>query len=174
MLLKGPMNYYKHYEKLMKAPLEQSIVKTSEYHIFSETYPHITESIRLKRELKRLTSKLKSEKAGSSKFKTKREIAITKTRLKRNNLFKRLHGESKQEAVFQRKLKLSTMKMRGSLFAKKFQKRLGQPNKNFKKKLGRSLHKNLPPSLFNLRELDVSERGLALREWLQENRKEIR
>jgi len=158
----------------MKTPLEQPIVNTSEYHSFSETYPRITESIRLKRELERLTNKLKSEKAGSSKFKTKREITITKTKMKRNNLFKRLHGESKQEAIFQRKLKLRTMKMRCSLFAKKLQKRLGQPNKNFKRKLGRSLHRNLPPSLFNLRELDVSEKGLALREWLQENRKKIR
>ena len=172
--MKDQMSYHRHYEKLMKTPLEQPIVNTSEYHSFSETYPRITESIRLKRELERLTNKLKSEKAGSSKFKTKREITITKTKMKRNNLFKRLHGESKQEAIFQRKLKLRTMKMRCSLFAKKLQKRLGQPNKNFKRKLGRSLHRNLPPSLFNLRELDVSEKGLALREWLQENRKKIR
>jgi len=171
--LKDQMNYYKHYEKLMKMPLEQPMVTTSEYHSFSEIYPRITESIRLKRELERLTNKLKSEKAGSSKFKTKREITITKTKMKRNNLFKRLHGERKQEAIFQRKLKLRTMKMRGSSLVKKFQKRLGQPNKNFKRRLRRSLHRNLPPSLFNLRELDVSEKGLALREWLRENRKKL-
>jgi hypothetical protein len=116
---------------------------------------------------------LKSEEAGSAKFKTKREIAITKTKMKRNNLFKRLDGESKQEAIFQRKLKLRTMKMCGSLLVKRFRKRLGRPNKNFKRTLRRSLHRNLPPSLFNLRELDVTERGLALREWLQENRKKL-
>lgn len=171
--MKGPMNYYKHYEKLVKMPLGQSIVATSEYHSFSEAYPRITESIRLKRELERLTNKLKSEEAGSAKFKTKREIAITKTKMKRNNLFKRLDGESKQEAIFQRKLKLRTMKMCGSLLVKRFRKRLGRPNKNFKRTLRRSLHRNLPPSLFNLRELDVTERGLALREWLQENRKKL-
>jgi len=168
------MNYYKHYEKLMKMKLEESIVKTSEYHSFSEIYPRITESIRLKREIERLTNKLKSEKVRSSKFKIKREITITKTKLKKNNLFKRLHGESKQEAIFQRKLKLGTMKMHVSSFAKKYQKILGQPIRNFQRKLRRSLHRNLPPSLFNLRELDVAEKGLALREWLQENRKKIR
>jgi hypothetical protein len=36
------------------------------------------------------------------------------------------------------------------------------------------MHKNLPPSLFNLRELDVTEKGLALREWLEEKRNDLR
>jgi len=172
--VKDQMNYYKHYEKLMKMNLEESIVKTSEYHSFSEIYPRITESIRLKREIERLTNKLKSDKARSSKFKIKREITITKTKLKKNNLLKRLHSESKQEAIFQRTLKLNSSKMHVSSFAKKYQKILGQPIRNFQRKLRRSLHRNLPPSLFNLRELDVTEKGLALREWLQENRKKIR
>ena len=164
------MNYYKHYEKLMKMKLEESIMKTSEYHSFSEIYPRITESIRLKREIERLTNKLKSEKERSSKFKIKREITITKTKLKKNNLLKRLHGESKQEAIFQRTLKHNSSKMHVPSFAKKYQKILGQPIR----KLRRSMRKNLPPSLFNLRELDAAEKGLALREWLQEKRKKIR
>lgn len=164
------MNYYKHYEKLMKMKLEESIMKTSEYHSFSEIYPRITESIRLKREIERLTNKLKSEKVRSSKFKIKREITITKTKLKKNNLFKRIHRESKQEAIFQRTLKHNSSKMHVSSFAKKGYTTLGQSIR----RLRRSLHRNLPPSLFNLRELDATEKGLALREWLQENRKKIR
>ena len=172
--MKDQMNYYKHYEKLMKMKLEESIVKTSEYHSFSEIYPRITESIRLKREIERLTNKLKSEKARSSKFKIKREITITKKKLKKNNLLKRLHGESKQEAIFRRKFKRSASKMRYSLFAKKCRTILGRPIRNFQRKLSRAMHKNLPPSLFNLRELDVSEKGLALKEWLQEKRNELR
>ena len=168
--MKDQMNYYKHYEKLMKIKLEESIMKTSEYHSFSEIYPRITESIRLKREIERLTNKLKSEKARSSKFKIKREISITKTKLRKNNLFKRLHRESKQEAIFQRKLKHNSSKMHVPSFAKKYQKILGQPIR----KLRRSMRKNLPPSLLNLRELDATEKGLALREWLQEKRKKIR
>jgi len=164
------MKYYMHYEKLMKMKLEQSIVKTSEYSSFSKIYPYIAESIRLKREIERLTNKLKTEKVRSTKFKIKREISITKTKLRKNNLFKRLHRESKQEAIFHRKLKLGTTKMYVSSFTKKGYTTLGQPIR----KLRRSMRKNLPPSLFNLRELDATEKGLALREWLQENRKKIR
>lgn len=172
--MKDQMNYYKHYEKLMKMKLEESIVKTSEYHSFSEIYPRITESIRLKREIERLTNKLKSEKARSSKFKIKREITITKTKLKKNNLLKRLHGESKQEAIFQRKLKLGTTKMHVTSLAKKGYTTLRQATRKLRRKLRRLMHRHLPPSIFNLRELDVAEKGLALREWLQENRKKIR
>ena len=168
------MNYYKHYEKLMKMNLEESIVKTSEYHSFSEIYPRITESIRLKREIERLTNKMKSEKARSSKFKIKREITITKTKLKKNNMLKRLHGEGKQEAIFQRTLKLNSSKMHISSFAKKRYLTLEHAITNFRKKLRRSVHRHVPPSIFNLRELDASEKGLALREWIQENRKKSR
>ena len=172
--MKDQMNYYKHYEKLMKMKLEESIVKTSEYHSFSEIYPRITESIRLKREIERLTNKLKSEKARSSKFKIKREITVTKSKLRKNSLFKRLHGETKHEAIFSRKFKRSTSKMRYSLLAKKCRKIIGQPIRTAQMKLSRSMHRNLPPSLFNLRELTVTEKGLALREWLQEKRSELR
>ena len=172
--MKDQMNYYKHYEKLMKMTLEQSIVKTSEYHSFSEIYPRITESIRLKREIERLTNKLKSEKERSAKIKIKKEINIAKTKLRKNNLLKRLHGENKQEANFHRKLKLNTSKMYVSSFAKKRYMTLEHAITNFRKKIRRSMHRHLPPSIFNLRELDATEKGLALREWLQENRKKIR
>lgn len=168
------MKHYKHYERIMKMELEQSIVKTSEYQCFSEFYPHIAESIRLKRKIKRLTNILKSEKYRGAAFEIKREIAVTKTKLKKNSLFKRLHGESRQEAVFHRKFKRNTSKMRYSLFIKKCQKILGRPIRKFHRKLRMSLHKNLPPTLFNLRELYVAEKGLALKEWLQENRNKIR
>jgi hypothetical protein len=154
----------------MKMRLEESIVKISEYRSFSKIYPHITESIRLKREIERLTNKLKSKKARSSKFKIKREITITKTKLKKTNLLKRLHGESKQEAIFQRTMKHNSSKIHVPSFVKKYQKILGQPIR----KLRKSMRKNLPPSLFYLRELDAAEKGLALREWLQGKQKKIR
>lgn len=158
----------------MKMELEQSIVKTSEYQSFSELYPHIAESLILKRKIKRLTNELKAEKHKGSKFKIKREISATKSKLRKNNLGKRLHGESKQEAIFHKKFKRKASKMRNSLVAKKYKKVLGQPIRNFQRKLRSTMHKNLPPSLFNLRELDVAEKGLALREWLQENRNKTR
>jgi hypothetical protein len=154
----------------MRMDLEQSIVKTSEYSSFSSRYPYITESIRLEREIKRLTNKLKTEKVRSTKFKIKRKISITQTKLRKNNLLKRIHRENKQEAIFQRKLKHDNTKMRISALTKKGSTALGQ----ISRRLRRSMHKNLPPTLFSLRELDASEKGLALREWIQEKRKKTR
>ncbi len=168
------MKYHRYYEKFMKMELSQSIVKIPEYSNFSEYYPYIAESIRLKRIIKRLENKLKSEKVRSSKFKINRELDLTKTKLKKNNLFKRLHGESKQEAIFQRRYKLQYSRMRFSTLAGKYPKKLGQKIRKLWGKLRRLIHKNLPPSLFNLRELNTAEKGLALREWLQEKRKKIR
>ncbi len=167
------MKHFKQYERIMKMELEQSI-KSSEYQRFSEIYPHIAESIRLERKIERLTNMLKSEKHTGSEFKIKREITVTKSKLKTNNLHKRLHGETKHETVFRRKLKRSASKMRYSLHADKFRTILGKPIRNFQMKLRRSMHKNFPPSIFSLRELTVVERGLALREWLQGKRNELR
>lgn len=168
------MKHYKQYERIMKMELEQSVIKTFEYQSFSELYPHIAESIRLKRKIERLTNMLKSEKHKGSEFKIKREITVTKSKLKKNNLYKHLHGETKHEAIFQRKFNRNRSKMRYSLLAKKFRTILGRPIRNFQMKLRMSIHKNLPPSFFNLREMNVTEKGLALREWLQEKRNELR
>lgn len=170
--MKEQMNYYEHYKKFMRMGLAQSIVKTSEYSSFSKKYPYITESIRLKREITRLTNKLKSEKVRSSRFRIKRELNVNKTKLRKNNLFKRLHGENKQESVFERKLKSATTKMRVKVLTKKSYTTLRQASRKLRGKLRRSMHRNLPPSVFNLRELDVAEKGLALREWIQERQKQ--
>jgi hypothetical protein len=172
--VKDQLKYYRHYERIMKMELENSVVETFEFQSFSESYPHIAESIRLKRKIERLTNILKSEKNKGSEFKIKREITVTKSKLRKNNLLKHLLGESKKEAVFHRKFKRNRSKMRYSLLMKKFRTILGRPIRNFQRKLGRSMHKNLPPSLFNLRELDVTEKGLALREWLEEKRNDLR
>lgn len=172
--MKDQMKHYKQYERIMKMELEQSIVETSEYQCFSELYPHIAESIRLERKIERLTNILKSEKYRGAEFEIKREIASTKTKLKKNILFKRLHGESKQEAIFHRKFKRDTSKVRYSLFVKKCRKILGRPIENLQRKLRKSMHENLPPTLFTLRELYVPEKGLALKEWLQEKRNKLR
>lgn len=158
----------------MQIKFDNSIVKTHEYQIFSEIFPHISESIRLKREIKRLTNKLESEKTRSVKIKIKKEIIITKTKLRKNNLFKRLHGETKQETNFYRKYKINTLKTRGFSLAEKYYTTLEQAITNFRKKLKGFMIRNLPPTIFNLRELDASERGLALREWNQKNRTKTR
>lgn len=158
----------------MKTELEQPLEETVEFKIFSKIHPRIAESIRLKREIKRLTNILKSEDRKGSEFKVKREIAVTKSKLKKNELFKRLHGESKKEALFHRKFKRKRSKMLVSLFMKKIRTRIGQPIRRFHRKRGRSMHQNLPPTLFNLREMDMTEKGMVLREWLHEKRENLR
>ena len=158
----------------MKTGLEQSVAETLEFQSFSEIYPNIAESIRLKREIEKLTKMMKSEKHKGLDFKIKKEITITKSKLRRNKMLKRLHGESKQESSFHRKFKRNRSKMRYSLLMKKFRNSLGQPVRKFQRKLGRSIHKNLPPSIFNLRELDAAEKGMAVREWLQKKRNDLR
>lgn len=158
----------------MKTGLEQSVAETVEFQSFSKTYPNIAESIRLNREIERLTKMMKSENRKGLEFKIKREITKTKSKFRKNNLRKRLYGESKQEAIFHRKFKSKRSKMRYSFLLKKFRKSFGQPARNFQKKLRRSVHKNLPPSLFNLRELNTAEKGMAVREWLQEKRESLR
>ena len=155
----------------MKMNLDQSIIKTSEYQSFIEIYPHIAESIRLKRDIERLTKRMKSEKERSTKTKIKKEINNSKTKLRKNGLLKRLQGESKQESKFLRTYKLSNSKMRVSSFIKKPYTKINNKLRNLQKKNKNSMYRHLPPTIFNLRELDVTEKGLALREWIHEKRK---
>jgi hypothetical protein len=144
--------------------LNQSIVKTPEYQILSKNYPNITESIKLEREMKRLNIKLISNKGKSTQFKIKREIAIIKRKLRKNKLLKRLHGESKQEEIFRKTMKPElSNNIITSLSKKFFVTRIT----NFRKKI----RENLPPTIFSLRELDASEKGLELSEWILKTRR---
>ena len=172
--MKCQMRHYKQFERIMKLELEQSVVETSDYQSFSEVYPYIAESIRLERKIERLTNLLKSEKHKSAELKIKREITKTKSRLKKNNLHKRLHGEGKQETIFRRKFKRERSRARYSFTFKKFRTALFGPARKAQKQLGEAMHRNLPPSLFNVRELTVAEKGLALREWLHDKRRKLR
>lgn len=168
------LKHYKKYERIMKMDPEQSIFKNFDFQSFSELYPYIAESIRLERKINRLTNLLKSEKHKGAKFKIKREIIATKSELKKNNLHKRLHGENKHEAIFRRRFKRSRSKIRNSLRIKNFRITFGRPIREAQKKIGAFMYNNLPPSLFNLRELTIEEKGLALKEWLKEKRTKLR
>lgn len=157
----------------MKMGPEHPIIETYDYQHFFEVYPNIAESIKLKRKLTKLTNELKSQKHQGTKFQIKQKIRLTKSQLKKNSLRKRLHGESKQEKIFSKKFKHKNSKKRNALIKKKIRKKIGQPIAAFRMKIRRSMHKNLPPTLFNLREHDVSEKGLTLKEWLHEKRAEL-
>jgi len=147
---------------------EQSIFTTFDFQSFSELYPYIAESIRLERKINQLTNRLKFEKNKGVEFKIKREITAMKSKLKRNNLYKRLHGENKHEAIFRRRFKRSRSKIRYSLRVENFRTIFGRTIREAQKKIGSFMHNNLPPSVFNLRELTIEEKGLELKEWLKE------
>lgn len=170
IVLKYQVKHYKQYEKLVKMDLDQSVIETSDYKIFSEIYPYIAESIRLERKLNRLTNLLKSQKNNNKEFKIKREITRTKSKLQKNKLHKRLHSEKKIESIFRKKLKSGQSRKRESVTTRKYSDLVCKPFKKVQKKVSILIHNNLPPTLFNLRELTVTERGMALREWLKEKR----
>lgn len=172
IFVKSEMKHFNYYEKIVKADLNQQVSETTEYHNFSEVYPHIAESVKLKRNLKRLKQQLKSTEHQGSKFRIKREINLTKSELRKNSLNKRLHGENKQEALFLKQLKRGATKTHYSFLIKKRPKKC-QSTGTFRLKLKRFMHRKLPPTLLNLREHDVSEKGMILKEWLQEKREEL-
>ena len=148
----------------MNMNLNLSIVKTPEFHILSKNYPNITESIKLEREMKRLNNKLKSKKGKSTEFKIKREVTIIKGKLRKNKLLKRMHGEGKQEAIFRKTMKPElSNNIITSLSKKFFVRRIT----NFRKKI----RENLPPTIFSLKELDVTDKRMGLSEWIRKTRK---
>jgi hypothetical protein len=166
-LMKEKAEFNLYYEKLMKMKLEQSMVETIEYKVLAEHYPHLVESIRLKREIERLKERLNSEKERSSRFQIKREMNVTRAKLKQENMLKRLHGESKQEAIFRTHFIIGTSKEHISSLVMTLRKAY----KSVQKRLRMLMYRRLPPSVFDLKSLDTTEKGLALREWIQNHRK---
>jgi hypothetical protein len=165
-LMKEKAECYPYYEKILKMKLEQSVTETTEYKVLAEHYPHLAESIRLKREIERLKEKLKSEKERSSRFQMKREINVTRTKLKQENMLKRLHGESKQETIFRTHFIINTSKEHISSLAMKSMHAYTSAQKK--------LRRLMSPSVFDLKSLDTTEKGLALREWIQDHHKKRR
>jgi hypothetical protein len=171
-LMKEKTECYPYYEKLMKMKLEQSVVETTEYTVLAKRYPHLTESIRLKREIEGLKNKLKTEKERSSRFQIKREMNATRAKLKRENILKLLHGESKQETIFHIHFIIDTSKEHISLLAMRGHMILLKTYKSVQKKIRRSMYRKLPPTVLDLKSLDTTEKGLAVKEWVQNRKKE--
>ncbi|UCE28518.1 MAG: hypothetical protein JSV85_04345 [Candidatus Bathyarchaeota archaeon] len=140
----------------MKMKLERSMVETAEYRPFCRRYPHLAETIRLERKIERLEKKLKSEKRSSLRLQIKRETNVTKAKLRKERILKRIHGESKQEAIFRRRAGINTLKSR-----------ITRTLQEFSAHARRVIHIDFPPSLHDLRSLEKAETGLALREWIQ-------
>ncbi|NIU82180.1 MAG: hypothetical protein GWN17_01265, partial [Candidatus Korarchaeota archaeon] len=145
--MKEKAEFNQYYKKLMKMKLEQSMVETTEYKVLAEHYPHLAESIKLKREIERLKEKLKSEKERSSRFQIKRELNVTGAKLKQENMLKRLHGESKQEAIFRTHFIIGTSKEHISSLVMTLRKAYA----SVQKKLRMLMYRRLPPSVFDLK-----------------------
>lgn len=155
----------------MKIKLEKPIVETNEYKILAEHCPHVTESIYLKMETKRLKKKLKSAE-DRTRFQIKRELNRIRTRLKRENIWKRLYGESKQETIWRIHLARDASIEHITSLILKIYTTLSRAYSSTQRKAHGFAHKKFPPAFFDLRSLDVTEKGLTLKEWVQAHRKQ--
>jgi hypothetical protein len=159
---------YRTYEILRNMDLEQSKIQTLEFQNFFKVYPRIAASILLEKKIELLNKKLKLEKKLNSKNKIRREINSTKVKLGKNKLLKKIHGDDKVEAKFLKKIKERESKINKFPFFEKGKRVYEKPHFNLKKSFNQRMYKYLPPSLFSLKELIVSEKGLLLKQWLEE------
>jgi hypothetical protein len=164
-------DYYFFFKKLTRMSLEETIEDTHEYKALYEHYPHITKSIRLKREKERL-KKIKPFDKGSARLNNKRQMLEIKEQLEREKILKRLFGENKQEKMFNIRFIFENAKERVSSLNRRYNTRTRKMHANlrsFNQSINRLLHRKLPPTLFDLGSLDVNEKGLAVREWVLKN-----
>ena len=67
-------DYYKYYKKVQQTTLDKLIADSSEFYLLAERYPHLAESIRLKRVRERLKHTAQSDNQRSMRFQAQREI----------------------------------------------------------------------------------------------------
>jgi hypothetical protein len=164
-------DYYLFYKKLIRMSLEETIEDTHEYKALYEHYPHITQSIRLRREKERLKN-INSLDKGSARLHNKSQLFEIKEQLEREKIFKRLLGESKQEKMFNLRFKFENKKERVSSLIRTYnttRKKMHGNLRSFNQSINRFLHRKLPPTIFDLGSLDMNEKGLAVREWIIKN-----
>jgi len=171
-------DYYPYYEKLIRMKPEEQIAEAPEFKVLANRYPHLAESIMLKREIEILKENLKSLKDISTRLRKKRQIISIKAKIKRENILKLLYGENKQEAYFFMRFKIATLKERvsslivkGRIVFRKVYIYLHKGYKSLRKDLRELVHRKLPPTLFDLKSLDTAEKGLLVKEWVQKKHK---
>lgn len=165
--------HYLYYEKLMRSLPDVQIDQTEEYRALAKHYPYLSKSILLGKRLEKLRSDLKSVKERSARLQIRKEMDTIASELKRHNILKALHEESKVEAKFRRRFairagvqRLRSIVQRIHFVTSKLQER--------SRRAQLSRISKLPPSMFDLRSLDPLDRSLALREWIQRRKTEIR
>ncbi len=187
--MKIRVDYYPYYEKLMGMRLEELLAEASEYNVLEERYPHLAESIKLKMEIYRLKEERKLLQKRTARLEIERKIVKTKTKLKMENILKRLYNEDKIEIIFKLRFTIWNFKKYISSSVGEvhtglmkvyidFHKSLNKAITNFQKDLNKSrknlhkvLRKTLPPTIFNIKSMNVVEKSLSVKEWVQERYK---
>jgi hypothetical protein len=175
--MKKADEHYSYFEKLMKAAPETITRESPEYKALSARYPHLSEYIRLRRELGRLKRELGTVKDRSRKSRLRREIEGLANRLRQQSIRIRLHGERKPLSHYERRLFVTEMERRVSSMVLEVRlraRRLYMSLQNrLRERARRARYKRasmLPPSLFEIRSLDPLDRILALRDWMEKRR----
>jgi hypothetical protein len=175
--MKESDTYYRCYEKLMRETPEKPLVEVPEYKNLAERYPHIARSIELRKEIERLDKGARSATKRSTRVQMRRQIDRLSAELKQQGTLKRLRGESKQENDFRIRFTIDSLKRRLSSLALGLSKvcfDLQEKVQEQSRKSRRARAERLPPSLFDLRSLDPADKSLALTEWIEKRKVQIR
>jgi hypothetical protein len=167
------MSFYPIYEKLLKMRLETRITDTQEFKVLAEQYPYIAESFRLKTEMRRLGERAKSARDMAARIQIREEISRVRAKQRAVNILKQLHGESKQERAYHVRFVVEGSKDRVSSLIMKVYGHLDRVSKNLQKKWCMQAHRNAPPSIFDLRSLDLFEKDSAVRDWIQNRQAQV-
>jgi len=168
--MKEKNDYYLFYSKLMQLSLEETVEDVPEYKSLYESYPHIAESIKLRRETKKLKKKIKSSENGSERIHKRIEMFAIKEKLRMENINKNLFGENKLQTRFDRRFKFETSKQKIYQVKKRVNATFKNAHINLRskeRKIRRFLLGKLPPVIPNLGSLDISEKYLDVKEWIE-------
>ncbi len=155
--------------------------ESSEYQALAASYPHLSEFIRLRKELERLNQELRSTKERSTRLRIGREAKSLTGKLRQQDLLMRVHGESRVQKKYRTRLLVTNVKQRFASIALSARLRVRKAYLELQKKLQEQSRRSryarastLPPSLFDTRSLDPVDRSSALREWIERRQTRIR
>lgn len=166
--------YYSYYEKLMRMAPQAAMKETPEYQAMVARYPYLSKSIRLRKELDRLRTELKTARERSTRLQVRSEMESLVRQMKRLEVLKRLHGDSTHETNYKRRFAIAMMTQRLGLILQRICIELQSKLKERSRRARLFQASKLPPSLFDLRSLDSVDRASALREWIEKRGMRIR
>jgi len=162
-IVKKRMDYYRLYKRLLEMPVEETVSETLEYEVLARRYPYLAESIKLKKEMKRLEGELRSRRRLSTAGQTRTEITRIKVKLKKVEVSKRLYRETRNESLYNLRHSIGTLKAR--IFTL-----IGRANATLLEIHARTRRAFLS-SAFDLRSLYAAEKGLLVKGWLHNHHK---